>query len=193
MTRAKYNKNPKLTREQWIVFYKQQTMQVTLLLGALEEAYRQIEILERALGEAKKISDEVVVEEKEGEEEVVKEHSSRKTVMVMDSHVKNLNALLIEEELGGLLFTGQFSCDRRAYNSGEWPAAKFPNQNLKTVLPKILKEREYTDVILQASCNDISNISHLSKDKKLLFHMAEKSSKVSIKNLIFVSNCRRKY
>ena len=121
-------------------FYKQQTMQVTLLMGALEEAYRQIEILERALGVAQKCSEEKVEEEEE--EEVVKEHSSRKTLMVMDSHVKNLNPLMIEEEL---LFTGQFSCERRAYNSGEWPAAKFPHQNLKTVLPKILREREYSD------------------------------------------------
>ena len=41
MTRAKYN-----MREQWIVFFKQQTMQVTMLMGALEEAYKKIEILE---------------------------------------------------------------------------------------------------------------------------------------------------
>ena len=42
MTRAKYNKNPKLTREQWIVFFKQQTTQVAMLMGALEEAYKKI-------------------------------------------------------------------------------------------------------------------------------------------------------
>ena len=129
MTRAKYNKNPKLTREQWIVFFKQQTMQVALLLSALEEAYKKIDILEGALVEAQKI-----IEEKE-EEEGVEEASSKKTLMVMDSHVKNLNTRQIEEELGGLLFTGQFSCEKRAYNSGPWPAAKFPNQNLKAVLP----------------------------------------------------------
>ena len=192
MTRAKYNKNPKLTREQWVGFYKQQNMQVSLLLCALEEAHKKIEILEGQL--AQKIIEEEVVVVEEEEEDGIEEASSRKTILVMDSHVKNLNTWQIEEELGGLLFTGQFSCERRAYNSGPWPSAKFPNQNLKTVLPKLLKEREYTAAILQASCNDVSNLSHLiSKDKKLLFHMAEKSSMVSIKNLIFVSHCCRKY
>ena len=192
MTRAKYNKNPKLTREQWVGFYKQQNMQVSLLLCALEEAHKKIEILEGQL--AQKIIEEEVVVVEEEEEDGIEEASSRKTILVMDSHVKNLNTWQIEEELGGLLFTGQFSCERRAYNSGPWPSAKFPNQNPKTVLPKLLKEREYTAAILQASCNDVSNLSHLiSKDKKLLFHMAEKSSMVSIKNLIFVSHCFRKY
>ena len=68
------------------------------------------------MGAAQKIIEEVVGEE---EEKVVKEDSSRKTIKVMDSHVKTLNARLIEEELGGLLFTGQFSCENRAYNSSQ--------------------------------------------------------------------------
>ena len=90
MTRAKYNKNPKLTRKQWIVFFKQQTMQVSLLLSALEEAHKKIDILEGALVEAQKIIEEKEEEEEE-EEEGVEEASRRKTLMVMDSHVKNLN------------------------------------------------------------------------------------------------------
>ena len=102
-----------------------------MLLSALEEAYKKIDILEGALVEAQKI----IEEKEEEEEEGVEEASRRKTLMVMDSHVKNLNTWQIEEELGGLLFTGQFSCEKRAYNSGPWPAAKFPNQNLKAVLP----------------------------------------------------------
>ena len=104
--------------------------------------------------EAQKIIEETEEEEEEG----VEEASSRK----MYSHVKNLNTQQIEEELGGLLFMGQFSCEKRAYNSDPWPAAKFPYQNLKGVLPKLLKEREYTtDAILQESCNGVSNLSHL--------------------------------
>ena len=83
-------------------FFKQQTMQVALLLYPMEEAYKKIDILEGALVEAQKI-----IEEKEG----VEESSRRKTLVVMDSHVKNLNTRQIEEELGGLLFTGQFSCE----------------------------------------------------------------------------------
>ena len=46
MTRAKYNKNPKLTSEQWILFFKQQTIQVALLMEALDQAYEKIRSLE---------------------------------------------------------------------------------------------------------------------------------------------------
>ena len=84
-------------------------MQVALLLSALEEAYKKIDILEGALVEAQKI-----IEEKE-EVEGVEEASSRK----MDSHVKNLNTRQIEEELGGLLFTGQFSCENTTHAHGQ--------------------------------------------------------------------------
>ena len=69
------------------------------------------------MGAAQKIIEEVV------EKEAVKEDSS---IIVMD--VKTLNARLIEEELGGLLYMGQFSCEKRAYNTGQWPEAKFPKQ-----------------------------------------------------------------
>ena len=57
-----------------------------------------------------------IIEEKEEEEdEGVEEASSRK----MDSHVKNLNTRQIEEELGGLLFTGQFSCENTTQAHGQ--------------------------------------------------------------------------
>ena len=88
--------------------------------------------------------------------------------MVMDSHVKNLNTRQIEEELGGLLFTGQFFCETRACNSGPWPTAKFPNQNLQAVLPKLLQEREYA--ILQADKVDwrkFTSASHATADDNL--------------------------
>ena len=186
MTRAKYNKNPKLMREQWILFFKQQTDQVALLLDALERAYETIGQLEEAL---KKKSDdkleeelkkkcEVNVDEDEEEKRRALEENmnNRKTIMVFDSHIKTIKTRVLEEELGGQLFTGQFCWERRAYNSGEWPGARKPLQNLEAVLPNVLEEREYTDAILQASCNDITNLKGISKDKKLLFQMAEKSS-----------------
>ena len=53
-------------------FFKQQTMQVALLLSVQEEAYKKIDILEGALVEAQKIIEE------EEEEEGVEEASSRK-------------------------------------------------------------------------------------------------------------------
>ena len=42
MTRAKYNRNPKLTREQLIPILHQQTVQASLLLHQLEVAYKKI-------------------------------------------------------------------------------------------------------------------------------------------------------
>ena len=39
-------KNPKLTREQWILFFKQQTIQVAMLMEALDQAYEKIRSLE---------------------------------------------------------------------------------------------------------------------------------------------------
>ena len=71
-----------------------------------------------------------IIEELEEEEEAVKDviivMDSHVKIIVMDSHVNTLNARMIEEELGGLLFTGQ--CEKRSYNSGQWPEAKFPKK-----------------------------------------------------------------
>ena len=61
----------------------------------------------------------IIEEKEEEEEEGVEEASSRKTLMVMDSHVKNLNTRQIEEELGGLLFTSQFSCEPTTQAHGQ--------------------------------------------------------------------------
>ena len=93
----------------------------------------------------------------------------------MDSHVKSLQARKIEKVLGGQLFTGQFCWEMRAFNSGLWPEAKNPFQNQKAVVPKLLKKRPYTDMIMNACCNDITNIKHI-EDSSMLFHMAEQSS-----------------
>ena len=60
-------------------------MQVALLLSALEEAYKKIDILEGLLVEAQKI----IEEKEEEEEEGVEEASSRKTLMVMDSQLEH--------------------------------------------------------------------------------------------------------
>ena len=79
MTRAKYNKNPKLTREQWILFFKQQTIQVAMLIEALDQAYDKIRRLEaqknkREEEDADEDSvDKLKIIEKEEEEDDVNE------------------------------------------------------------------------------------------------------------------------
>ena len=61
----------------------------------------------------------------------------KKTLLLMDSHVKSINARKIEQHIGGLLFTGQVARDRRIYNSGPWENAKFPTQNLQSILDSL--------------------------------------------------------
>ena len=187
MTRVKYNRNPKLTREQLIPILNQQSVQVSLLLEQLEQAYIYIKHLEDRIEakEDKELVDKEVAEvnKQEGltkkEEEYVEskesEEKTRKTLLLMDSHVKCIRSRKIEEALGGQLFTGQFCCEMRAYNSGPWPMAKKPLQNQRAVVPKLLKRRPYTDMIMNASCNDITNIKHI-EDTSLLLHLAKKSS-----------------
>ena len=197
MTRVKYNRAPKLTREQLIPILNQQTVQVSLLLQQLEEAYMYIKHLEerREVNEDTNEKKEKVVDKdveemkkvevnkeewltKKEEEDVdtmVSEGSNRKTLLVMDSHVKCILSRKIENVLGGRLYTGQFCCEMRAYNSGPWCKAKKPLQNQKAVVPNLLKRRPYTNMIMNASCNDISNIKHI-EDTSLILHMAKKSS-----------------
>ena len=118
--------------------------------------------------EAKKKLEEAEKEVKMSKDLKVVHEKNRLTLLLADSHRKTMNFRQIEEELGGELVVVP------AYNSGEWPRAKFPTKSQKVVAPLMLKERPYTDLILQLSCNDISNVDHIL-DAKLKLHMAEKS------------------
>ena len=53
--------------------------------------------------------------------------------------------------------------------------ARFPAQNLKTVLPKLINEHPFQKLILQALCNDVSNAKHI-QDVKELFEVGKLSS-----------------
>lgn len=191
MTRVKHNWNPKFTREQLLPILYQQTLQVSMLLQQLEDAYMQLEqanLKITQLVEVHKVgvyvddteedaSDEKedASDEEEDKEEEEDDNKGRKTLVVMDSHVKSLKARKIEEVLGGRLYTGQYCWEMRAFNSGQWPNAKHPHQNQKSVVPKLLSKRPYTDLILNASCNDVSNLKDI-EDGCLMLNMAKKSS-----------------
>ena len=99
------------------------------------------------------------------------------TLLLFDSHIKTVNTKRVEEAIGGLLFTGKIDKGKRVYNSAEFSnmTARFPAQNLKTVLPKLINERPYQKLILQASCNDVSNAKHI-QDVKELFEVGKLSS-----------------
>ena len=110
MTRAKYNKNPKLTREQWIQFFKQQTMQVAMLMQALDQAYEKIRMLEAQKNEREeqdvdkdenirleeKINNEKMEEEDDGnecEDENIRHNYENKFTIFF----------LLQKEIGGTL------------------------------------------------------------------------------------------
>ena len=99
------------------------------------------------------------------------------TLLLFDSHIKTVNTKRVEEAIGGLLFTGKIDKGKRVYNSAEFSnmTARFPAQNLKTVLPKLINERPYQKLILQALCNDVSNAKHI-QDVKELFEVGKLSS-----------------
>ena len=99
------------------------------------------------------------------------------TLLLFDSHIKTVNTKRVEEAIGGLLFTAKIDKGKRVYNSAEFSnmTARFPAQNLKTVLPKLINERPYQKLILQASCNDVSNAKHI-QDVKELFEVGKLSS-----------------
>ena len=181
MTRVRYKKDIQLTREQIKDVLKQQSHQVILLMNQLDAAYIRIHQLEeenRLLMSEEDEEDEDDEEDEEDEEDAA--GSNRQTLLLMDSHVKVIKAKVIEEEIGGRLYTGQFNCDLRVYNSGPWQNAKKPHKNLQASLHRLLRQRTFTHLVLQASCNDITNIRDI-KDMSLLFEMAKKSSHNTVK------------
>ena len=86
---------------------------------------------------------------------------SEYTLMVTDSHVKTLNLRKVEAVIGGRLFTPGVTRPKegRAYNSTRsWHNARFPDNNLTDKVPELLGARQYVNMIVQAPCNDISNL-----------------------------------
>ena len=224
MPRAKWNKNYKIRREEWIELFCQQTAQVAWLLSSLTDAYSRIEKLEveketaywqirqledvirtrrmaeeaaywrlhqleeelrtRSLEEEELEMEEEEEEEEEGEEEEEEDWeedgSERQTLLLMDSHVKTINARAIEEEIGGLLFTGQVNRELRVYNTAPWINAKIPEKNLQGSFKRLLRKRAFTHLILQSSCNDITNVQHI-KNFAQLSSYAQMSSENTVK------------
>ena len=96
-------------------------------------------------------------------------HENRLSLFLTDSYGKIIDFQKIKEELGCTLVRG------KAYNSASWPFSKFPEKNLKRVLEDKMKE-PFTDLIIQLSANDISNLQ-IFDDQDLKLKMAAKSTK----------------
>ena len=124
------------------------------------------------------------------------------TLLIGDSHIRSMNLKAIEKVTGGKLYTPGYLGGRRgrAYcSTKDWPEAIFPCSNLTDRVPELLagkerdlmkaghgrvsggapQERIYTNLIMQAPCNDISNLSDIG-DQETQYAMAEQSSKNTI-------------
>ena len=166
-----------MTREEMMEVSLQHMMHSRLLwnhLVAAEEKIKRLEEEKDELKEELKMVNECA-SKKFAELQVQKSEVKqlRRTLFVADSHRKSVDFRSVQKVLGGEL------CVAPAYNSDQWPKSLFPHKSQKVVVSKNLALASYSDMILQLSCNDISNIDHVN-DVKVRFHMAEKSTMNSV-------------
>ena len=125
--------------------------------------------------------------------------TTKNTLLIGDSHIRTMNLKAIEKATGGNLYTPGYLGGRRgrAYcSTSDWPEAMFPASNLTERVPQLLagkerahmvaghgrvsgaapQERVYNNLIIQASCNDISNLGEIG-DQETQYTMAEQSSR----------------
>ena len=125
--------------------------------------------------------------------------SKKNTLLIGDSHIRTMNLNAIEKSVGGKVYTPGYLGGRRgrAYcSTRDWPEAVYPASNLTDRVPELLagrerahmvaghgrvaggapQERVYSYLILQAPCNDISNLEMI-QDQETQYAMAEQSSR----------------
>ena len=98
-------------------------------------------------------------------------HENRLSLFLTDSHGKIIDFQKIEEELGSTL-------GRKSIQFSYMAPFKVSGKNLKRVLEDKMKE-PFTDLIIQLSANDISNLQFLD-DQDLKLKMAAKSTRNSV-------------
>ena len=102
------------------------------------------------------------------------------TLLVGDSHMKTMNPRVIEKVTGGLLFAPGYHKPRegRAYTSTKnWPGTRYHQNSMIEKIPELLKVREYSNLIMMAPCNDITNLKNITENKSVLYKRAEESSR----------------
>ena len=107
-------------------------------------------------------------------------HDAIHTLFVGDSRVKSLKPRIVEKALGGgrLSVPGSLKVPElpqgrnkghpgRGYcSSRDWPYSKFPEASLEDRVPGLLAARPFTNLILQAPCSDITNITKVTDKSK---------------------------
>ena len=80
-------------------------------------------------------------------------------LFVGDSHQKALQPRLVESLLCVHLVSGAESSNFRGYcSTPDWPGARFPWASLSDRVRKLVMEKQFKILIVQAPCNDISNL-----------------------------------
>ena len=151
-----------MTREEMMEVSLQHMMHARLLWNHLVAAEEKIKRLEEEKEELKIVNEcaNKKIAELQGQNSEVKQE--RRTLFVADSHRKSVDFKSVQKVLGGEV------CVAAAYNSDQWPKSRFPHKSQKLVVPQNLALTPYSDMILQLSCNDISNIDHVN-DAKVRF------------------------
>ena len=94
------------------------------------------------------------------------------TLLVGDSHVKSVKARAVEKALNqkeNRLRNPAFAKPKEgsAYTTTRhWPNAKYPENNLEDMLPKLLKERPYKNAIVLTPSNNITNVKEMPKEEQ---------------------------
>ena len=113
------------------------------------------------------------------------------TLLVGDSHLGSVNGREVEKVLGrgSMLVTPGASRPRedRAYcSTPEWPGARYPNNSLQQMVPELLGERKYANMIMLAPTNDITNLKEVQgkeERERLAIESAKNTLRIAEKAL----------
>ena len=97
--------------------------------------------------------------------------------LIGDSHINSIKLGIVEKSTKGKLFCKGFAHPKegRAYcSTKDWPNARYPSNNHREMIPKLMKERSYKGGVILCPGNDISNLTTLDKAKQ--FDLAERSA-----------------
>ena len=109
------------------------------------------------------------------------------TLLVGDSHLGSVRRSKVEKAMGkgarlvtpGATRPGE---DRAYCSSSDWPEAKFPQNTLVQMVPELLGERRYENLILMAPTNDISNLKTIKSQEE-----REHLARLSAMNTVYVA------
>ena len=109
------------------------------------------------------------------------------TLLVGDSHIGSIRRRKVEKAMGrgarlvtpGATRPGE---DRSYCSSADWPEAWYKQNSLVQMVPELLGERRYQNLIMMAPCNDISNLVNIKSQQE-----RENLASLSARNTVYVA------